>query len=228
MHESTIDEMNPRQTHSRGFTLIELLIVIGIIGLLTVALLPQISEFFGQSKATATIARIQTLQQMIAKYEQRHGDFPPSDYGLARKGVPVKADSVNAGIECLVIHLSQKSLGANLSFDDKREWLANTDGDQGPEIRELRSTEKFEVVDAWGTPLAYFHNASYSRKQTIMLPDLEDIGGETINASAMKDESGFINRRKYQILSAGEDLEFGTDDDITYPKRVHRRAAEKK
>jgi prepilin-type N-terminal cleavage/methylation domain-containing protein len=205
---------------ARGFTLIELLVVIGIIGLLTVALLPQIARFFQTGKDTATMARIQMLQQMIAKYEQRYGDFPPSDYAMAKKGVQVKADSVNAGIECLVVHLGQKSLGANLSFDDKREWLANTDKDQGPEIPELRSTEKFEVVDAWGTPLAYFHNASYGIKQSIMLPDLEDLGAETISAAAMKDEHGYVNRSKYQILSAGADLVFGTNDDICYPKRI--------
>ena len=204
----------------RGFTLIELLIVVGIIGLLAVALLPQIVGVMGAGKEAATIARIQMLQQMIAKYEQKHGRFPPSDFAMAVRGVQVKGDSTNAGIECLVIHLSQKSLGVNFSFDDKADWLQNTDSDDnGAEIPELRTTKKLGVVDGWGTPLAYFHNASYGQTQRVMLGDPEGEGSETVVASAMKGSRGFLNRRKYQIISAGEDFEFGTADDVTYPAK---------
>ena len=206
--------------NSRGFTLIELLIVVGIIGLLAVALLPQIVGVMGAGNEAATVARIQMLQQMIAKYEQKHGRFPPSDFAMAVQGVNVKGDSTNSGIECLVIHISQRSLGVNFSFDDKADWLQNTDSDDnGADIPELRTTKKLEVVDGWGTPLAYFHNASYGQTQRVMLGDPEGEGGEMVTVSAMKGPRGFLNRRKYQIISAGEDFEFGTADDVTYPAK---------
>ena len=75
--------MNRSTISSRGFTLIELLIVIGIVSLLAVALLPQIVGVMGAGKQAATIARVQMLRQMIAKYEQRHGRYPPSEFALA-------------------------------------------------------------------------------------------------------------------------------------------------
>lgn len=206
--------------NSRGFTLIELLIVIGIIGLLAVALLPQIVGVMGAGREAATVARIQMLQQMIARYEQKHGRYPPSDSDMAEKGVNIKGDGTNSGIECLVIHLSQKSLGVNFSFDDRADWLQNTDSDDnGAEIPELRTTKKLEVVDGWGTPLAYFHNSSYGKSQRIMLADDEGEGGELVTVNAMKGPRGSLNPRKYQIISAGEDFEFGTADDVTYPVR---------
>ncbi len=212
--------MNRPTISSRGFTLIELLIVIGIVSLLAVALLPQIVGVMGAGKQAATIARIQMLRQMIAKYEQRHGRYPPSEVALAVKDVNIKGDSVNSGIECLVIHLSQRSLGVNFSFDDKAEWLQNTDSDDnGADVPELHTTKKLEVVDAWGTPFAYFHNASYGKSQRIMLSDPEGIGGDVVTANAMKSSRGFLNGRKYQIISAGEDFEFGTVDDVAYPER---------
>jgi len=212
--------MNRYPQASRGFTLIELLIVVGIIGLLAVALLPQIVGVMGAGKEAATVARIQMLQQMIAKYEQKHGRFPPSDFAMAEKDVNIKGDGTNAGIECLVIHLSQKSLGVNFSFDDRADWLQNTDSDDnGAEIPELHTTKKLEVVDGWGTPLAYFHNSSYGQSQRVMLGDPEGMGSETVVVSAMKGPRGFLNRRKYQIIWAGEDFEFGTADDVSYPNR---------
>lgn len=205
---------------SLGFTLIELLIVMGIIGLLAVALLPQIVGVMGAGKEAATVARIQMLQQMIAKYEQKHGRYPPSDFALAARGVNLKGDGTNSGIECLVIHLSQRSLGVNFSFDDKADWLQNTDSDDNAaDIPELRTTKKLEVVDGWGTPLAYFHNSSYGMSQRIVLADAEDQGQDTVTANAMKGPRGYLNPRKYQIISAGEDFEFGTADDVTYPVR---------
>ncbi len=206
---------------SRGFTLIELLIVIGIVSLLAVALLPQVVGVMGAGKQAATEARIMMLQQMIQKYSGKTGRIPPSDFSLADKSVKLKADTVNSGIECRVIHLSQRRLGVHFSFDDKAEWLGNTDGDDnGVTIPELRTTKKLEVLDGWGNPFAYFHNSSYAKNQTVMLGDPEGEGSDTVIANPMKSSRGFLNPRKYQIISAGEDMEFGTRDDVSYPKRV--------
>ncbi|MCA8956319.1 MAG: type II secretion system protein [Planctomycetes bacterium] len=204
------------RANARGFTLVELLIVIGIISLLAVALLPQVREIFMESKGAQTTARIQLLQQMIEKYQRDNGDYPVSDYALLPKSIKAKADSRNAGIECLLIQLGQKRLGGTLTFDDHPEWLKNTDEDDNTdEIPELRTRKKLEVVDAWGNPFAYFHNASYGKKQTIAL----GVSQEDAEAEAMKDDRGYLNPRKYQIISAGANGTFGDDDDVCYPER---------
>jgi prepilin-type N-terminal cleavage/methylation domain-containing protein len=205
-----------------GFTLIELMVVISIISLLVVALLPQISSIMGKGDEAVTRARIELLRQMIQIYAKNEGDFPPSEFGKAEKNVKVKADTTNMGIECMMIHLHQRSLGANFSLEDKADWLGNTDGDDnGSEIPALKTTEKLEVVDAWHNPLVYFHNASYRKPQEVVLSDGEGGGGgEVVTVSAMKGSRDYVNSRKYQILSAGEDGEFGTDDDICYPEKI--------
>jgi prepilin-type N-terminal cleavage/methylation domain-containing protein len=208
-------------TNRNGFTLIELLVVITILGLLAVALLPQINAIMGKGEEATTRARIELLRQMIQIYAKNEGDFPPSEFSKAEKNVRVKADAINMGIECLVIHLHQKNLGANFSLEDKADWLMNIDGDDnGAEIPELRTTQKYEVVDAWNNPLVYFRNDSYRQPQQVMLSDGEGGGGAVVTVSAMKGDRDYANARKYQLLSAGEDGEFGTDDDICYPEKI--------
>lgn len=202
-----------------GFTLIELMIVITIISLLAIALLPQVTEMWSMGSAAATEARIQHLKLMIEKFADQTGEYPPSDFAKAMKGVKVKADSMNSGIECLMIHLHSKNLPASLSLDDKQDWLTNTDDDDnGSEIPGLRTTKKLELSDAWGTPFAYFTPDMYAKAQSILTGGEEGTESE-VEAKAMKDDKGYLNPRKYQILSAGEDLQFGTEDDICYPPR---------
>ena len=206
-----------RARSSGGFTLIELLIVMTIVGLLAVAFLPQISGVWGLGSEADTTARIAQLRAMIERYERDRGDYPPSEFSRAAMGVIVSVDSTNVGIESLLIHLHQRSLG-NLSLEN-RDWLMNTDQDHNSaEIPELFTTEKLEVVDAWGTPLVYFHNISYGTEQLVILGG-EGVDGSSLTAQAMSDERGYLNPRKFQIISAGGDGEFGTDDDITYPNR---------
>ena len=214
-----MNESAARSRAAGGFTLVELLIVMTIIGVLSIALLPQITGSWGLGYEAQTRERIAQLQAMINKYESAIGDYPPSDFARSMKGVQADSDPLNSGVECLVIHLHQERLAGGLTLDDKRDWLDNTDQDvNSTEIPELFTSEKFEVVDAWGMPIAYFHNSAYGKNQ-IIVPGGEESDGEPRTVSAMSDDRGYLNRRKFQLISAGEDGEFGTDDDITFPTR---------
>ncbi len=211
--------MDQSTRSQQAFTLIELLIVIGLIGLLAVALVPNILSPSKQAKRVETLARLKHLERSIKTYARKRGDFPPSSFADAVKSVKVKNNTINEGIECLLVHIHHKSLGRNATLEDKTDWFLNTDNDDGGFYVELLGTSKlFEVVDAWRRPIVYFHEASYGERQKVVM-DAEDQEQETVSPWRDAVTGKYLNPRKYQLISAGDDGLFGTEDDITLPNR---------
>ncbi len=210
----------PRRDRQAGFTLVELLVVIGLLGVLAVVLIPQISGARTRGEEVETQARIEHLKQACEGYKRakQRGYFPPDDFVSLdpEDGVKCKADEINSGIESALIFLHQRAEGLQV-FDDKEDWLANTDEDSNSaEIPLLQRRAKVEVIDAWGTPLAYFTSGSYGKAQKIKRAD-----GQIVKAEAWKNpnSNGYYAPRGFQIISAGVDREFNTPDDITHPSR---------
>lgn len=205
-----------------GFTLLELLVVIGIISLLAVALLPNITQAMWSSEETDTQARMSQMVLAIESFERKYGIYPPDDFKVVLPDeLPIKAkvDGINAGIESLVIYLSWKDFGG-VTLDEHEDWLANTDGDDNEVLIPLLDrSSKVEVVDAWGTPFAYIHNRNYAKVQTILGFSDDGLGGESMRVRACKNpnSSGYLNPRKFQLISAGKDKVFDTGDDLIYP-----------
>lgn len=209
----------PDPTAERAFTLIELLIVIGLIGLLVVALVPNLLTPGQQARRAETMARLLHLQMCISTYERKNGYYPPSSFAHADKDVKVKNNGVNEGIECLVVHIHRRSLGRSATLEDKADWLQNTDKDDGGFlIPRLDTSKLFEVVDAWGAPIAYFREDSYSQPQTVLMGGEGD-AQETVRAIRNPETGKFMNPRSYQLISAGQDGVFGNDDDVSIPAR---------
>ena len=200
-----------------GFTLIELMIVIGILSLLMVALQPAISSAFGRSEAAETRARMLLLDTAIKSFDEEYGYFPPDDFQErgSELGVTVPRDPVNTGIESLVVFLSWSANGGT-DLTENEKWLGNTDADESEVlIPLLERTAKVEVLDAWGSPIVYFHNRGYAQSQTVRLASGDDVKVKAINNP---NSQGYLSPRKFQLISAGEDGAFGTEDDLTHPE----------
>ena len=203
----------------KGFTLIELLVVISILGILVVAFLPELVSASEEEKRVQTEARIEMLASAIDAYERQHGHYPPDNFLDPTGKLSIKADAagINAGIESAMIFLHQVPGGSD--FSDRQDWLGNTDQDvNGAVIPRLGRSDRPELLDGWGNPLVYFCDwtGGMARDQKVMMD-----GDVTVTARAWKNPAGggYLGQRRYQIVSAGPDMIFNTDDDITKPPR---------
>jgi general secretion pathway protein G len=70
----------------RAFTLVELLVVITIIGLLAGLLLPAINGAVRSAKEAAVASEISLLDQALASFKTRYGEYPPSFIVLDESG----------------------------------------------------------------------------------------------------------------------------------------------
>lgn len=203
-----------------GFTLIELLIVIAILGVLVAVLLPNITGTRDSANSMATSALMLRLKTGCERFVQKHGYYPPDDLQpKADSKLPFKGDNgLNTGIESLVAFLSQgKQDGEDLS--DLGGSLTNTDQDQHPAVLPLlQRKDRVEVADAWGLPLAYFSKTT----TTLGFDKEQQILGSAgpVPARARRNASGgYLGGGKFQLLSAGKDGLFGTDDDVSFPEQ---------
>ena len=80
----------------------------------------------------------------------------------------------------------------------------------------MRSKELFEVSDAWGNPLIYFHNKDYARECKVTLQDGDKIRRKAVKAAASEKTGQFQALTSFQLRSAGPDGidDGGGEDDI--------------
>lgn len=201
-----------RARAAAGFTLIEMLAVIVILGILMVVLLPRLTGMAERAKAKATGAFLQNLAAAIGEYETRFGDYPPSTFKSEWGNPP---NTTNMGGEMLVIGLWSREWGGAGIADDK---LVNTDADETKKsLTSMPTNALFELKDDWGNPIAYFHRRDYGRTDDYVATEIES--GETremqVKAWMNPKTKTYYRPEKFQLVSAGQDGIFGTDDDIT-------------
>jgi len=184
-----------------GFTLIEILVVIAIIAILSGIAFPVMSGVKRRSKAKATAVLITNLGLALDAYATDFGDYPPSTPKLV--GLP--SNGINDGIECLVRCLTTKSKHGPY-YDFHEEDLGNTDHDSlvvgNPTNSSMTSRELYEVIDSFGRPLVYLHNADYDTGHKVQASEDEIVAVKGVKSAKTGQFHGF---RTYQLWSLGVD-----------------------
>jgi len=199
-------------TRERGFTLIELLAVMAILAILASVSVVGYQKFQRLAENREVEAQIDQYAHGLieGEYEVAKGDYPPDDLPSGSR----PPNDVNAGPEALLAALAAP--GVPWGAPDSKH-LGNTDNDKFPKgITTYATPDAFEIVDRYGNPLAYFHCKSYGRKQRIRAKVRDTAEWEDQDVEAVKDpKTGqYFNPDSFQLISAGRDGVFGTDDDL--------------
>lgn len=195
-----------------GFTLLELMIVLVILAVLSAAFLVVAGRVFGQAAERKCLSRLQQLAVMIEHYHTIEGEYPDD-----RLAPDAATNQMNAGSEALYLAFFDAAYTGEVPSQD---WLVNSDGDQTSRtLTRLAARELFEIGDPWGNPIAYFESLHYAdREPRAYSAGLEDELPEEQTAAPRRDErtGGFDQPGKFQLVSAGADGLFGTEDDLTH------------
>jgi prepilin-type N-terminal cleavage/methylation domain-containing protein len=199
-----------------GFTLIELLAVLLILSILVTALLIGMGDALRGAKRETTKQRLSELGGVITQYQNDNGACPPSSF---RPDQEVSNDGTNVGIEALVVALFSKKYEAGGLLKDVRDKLVNLDGDSSPrQLTDFETRALLEIPDEWGNPIAYIERTDYAlQNRRYLTVDTET--GETAESTPVAYKNAqtgqYYAPLSFQLISAGPDGRFGTEDDIT-------------
>lgn len=194
-----------------GFTLIELLAVLAILTLLMSLSVMVFKGGSDKARVAQTVARMKSLESLIASYQAKVGDYPTGSL----KKLKIKCDNdLNEGIEACLAALYSKDYPNGASLGD--DVLGNTDQDStGTNFHRDGSDQLVEVLDGWGNPLAYFHNEDYGKNMPYHMGESSTVPDQFVSARRSEVTKVWAQADSYQIVSAGSDGEFGTEDDVT-------------
>lgn len=203
-------------SQAAGFTLIELLAVLLILSILVAVLVSQLRDSQAAVNTETARQQLMTLEGAIRSYQNEFGSAPPSSFVPAQE---VGNDGTNVGNEALVVALWSKKYEAGGLLADVRDKLVNTDGDRSTkQLTDFDTRELLEIVDPWGNPIAYIERSDYPQTNRRYLT-YEVESGQAVESvpQAYKNPSTgqYYNAQGFQLISAGPDGRFGTDDDIT-------------
>ena len=199
--------MRLKKTNNRGFTLVELLVVIAIIAVLAAISIPIGLRVYNSAKKTAAAAAMKQTVESVNAYYRGHNtltyNISPSESGKSSADNPAdgEAAEATAGYDAFIAALTGEGSGTQtrikyLKLQDAKH--ADTE-DVADGITRDSSNIAHGMVDPWGNPYHLQIDADYDEAIEI------DCSGYT-NETA--------NGKRFAMISAGPDGEFGNEDDV--------------
>jgi prepilin-type N-terminal cleavage/methylation domain-containing protein len=225
-----------------AFTLVELMVVIVIIGLITAVSIPVIMQALAKARNAAIKSEIDMLHMAIMNYKNEYGSFPPCAPGTTSPSLPIKHVTrlfprCTNQLQQLVIASKGTDGAGNTdgtcrnNFDLEPQtalvfWLdgytknptsplipasarsALFDFEEGrKQTVANRFTGHYHPTGKSGSPYIYIDSALYSA--------FDYTGGATPGAERVVPFGEFFNKDTFQIICAGRDETYGTDDDLS-------------
>ena len=199
-----------------GFTLVELLVVITIIGVLAALITPAVFQARRSGQNAAIKAEIDLLHMAMMHYKNEYGSFPPCSSGIASSQpgprhirrlfprtsatyAPAAGTPSTTPANALVGWLAGYSKDPTNPLSETRVKIFEFD--QNRVSNTAPTTGQFHPRKKPGSPYIYIDNANYGTPVTV--------GANTYTANATDKPDTF------QILCAGLDETWGTDDDLS-------------
>lgn len=221
-----------------GFTLAEMLVVVTIIGILAALLVPAVYLGLVRAKEARTVVEIGNMASALKEYNVLYGEYPPSDSTLAeahlRRIFPrLGANPTlppNSLDEATSLVFWLRGFGPDptdpLKDPDKRKALF--DFDQARWVHTDGDTTTLDDVVYYpkdgNTPYLYFHNNGgtyadssgnvYKFDAATEAPSGENWDGYGTpyrSSSSTTTPAEFVNESSFQIISAGEDGDYGAN-----------------
>jgi hypothetical protein len=156
------------------------------------------------------------LEAAIEHYNNEYGAYPPSHFTSEQE---VVNSGQNIGAEALVVAFWSNGFEGGGLLEDIQNELINSDGDASSKrLTDFGTRTLLEIPDSWENPIAYIRSDDYeitNRQYSLMDPQT----GEEINSTPIayknRTTGRYYNHASYQLISAGVDGEFGTEDDLT-------------
>lgn len=191
-----------------GFTLLELMAVLLILGILMAFFVTGGMGLLSDAKSKEARQNLHALTAHLLAYRSRMGDYP-SD----RLPPGTSDNGLNAAAEALYLALFDAKYDGE---PPDESWLVNTDGDAtSKSLTRLPDRSLFEIGDPWGNPVAYFDFRNYAVAEASLLAGAEsEVAEQKLRPAKNPTTGNWYEPNGFQLISAGEDGEFGTEDDI--------------
>ena len=220
--------MHTPVSHRRAFTLVELMIVVGIIGTLAAISIPVVMNALSKARNAAIKSEVDMLHMAIMNYRNQVGAFPPLDTNPTVSG-PAQAHLKRAFPRCTAA--TQLADGNPITpFNALRSWLRGFTNDPVSPLAPTDKREPLYSFDAsrFDTGQAIYFPSKLPQSPFVYIPK-NNYGTAyppapltyTANNATFTIPTGTyesiadMNPDTFQILCAGRDGEWGTEDDIS-------------